>query len=60
MSGGLEADRREGPKKVRIGSKSPVYLCGMCPVDEPGALDLAFVSLCELLPCWRVSLAADP
>ena len=51
---------REGSKKVRVVSKSPVYLYGMRPVDEPGAPDLAWLSLYEFLRYWRVELAAYP
>ena len=45
---------------MRIVSKSPVYLYGMRLVDEPGAPDLAFLSLYEFLRYWRVELAAYP
>ena len=46
--GALGAGKREGPKKVHIVSKSPVFLHGMRPVDEPGAPELAFLSPCDL------------
>eukprot|EP00959_Pyramimonas_sp_CCMP1952_P269657 5637363-Pyramimonas_sp.AAC.1 len=48
-SGTLEALREERSKGVRIVSKSPAYLCGMCSVGEPGAPALASLSLCEIL-----------
>ena len=47
-------------KKVRLVSKSPVLLCGMRPVDETGALELAYLSLYEFMRYWRVELAAFP
>eukprot|EP00959_Pyramimonas_sp_CCMP1952_P020480 432188-Pyramimonas_sp.AAC.2 len=59
-SGTLEADKREGLEKVRIVSKSPVYLYGMRPIDEPGAPDLAWLSPYEFPRYWRVGLAACP
>eukprot|EP00959_Pyramimonas_sp_CCMP1952_P165082 3450292-Pyramimonas_sp.AAC.1 len=59
-SGTLEANERGGSKKVRVVSKSPVYLCGMRPIDEPGAPDLARLSPYEFLRHWRVELAAHP
>ena len=60
IAGTLEADKREGVKKVRIVSKSPVFLYGMRPVDEPGARELAYLSLYEFMRYWRVELAAFP
>eukprot|EP00959_Pyramimonas_sp_CCMP1952_P308698 6460772-Pyramimonas_sp.AAC.1 len=39
-SGTLEADKREGAKKVRIVSKSPANVHGMRPLDDPDAPDL--------------------
>ena len=50
----------EGFKKVRVVSKSPVFSCGMRPVDEPGAPELAYLSLYEFMRYWRVELAASP
>ena len=60
VAGALEADKREGLRKVRIVSKCPVFLYGMRPVDEPGAPELAHLSLYELTRYWRVELAASP
>ena len=47
-------------RKVRIVSKSPVFMYGMRPVDEPGAPELAYLSLYEFMRYWRVELAAFP
>ena len=47
-------------KKVRIVSKDPVFLYGMRPVDEPGALELAYLFMYEFMRHWRAELAAFP